>query len=149
MVQEMIRLERLPDARQRLDSYLDTLDSVPFEWAGIHCATFAADVVNAQTGHDFAEGHRGAYSTMEEAIDYLKGLGFDSIGDYAASLLQEIPTSQMVYGDVCTVKNDDGSDNCLAVYTGQHLTVMTLRGKGAIPRGRAIRAFAIEGRPVE
>lgn len=138
-----INLERLPDARQRLDAYLDSLKNVHFDWAGIHCATFGADVVKALTGHDFAEGHRGAYGNCEDAMAYLSGLGFDNVGDYAAFYLPEIHPAQMEYGDLCIVP-DPNYGPCLAMSGGHnHLVCMTLRGKGILPRSKAIRAFKV------
>lgn len=138
----ILMLHKLKDARERLDAYLDTLDSAHFDWGGIHCATFGADVVYAQTGHDFAEGHRGSYSTREEATEYLKGLGFDDIGDYTAFYLPEIPVSDMDYGDLCTVKGETG-EIALAMCGGTHLTAMTMHGKGSLRRSRALRAFKV------
>lgn len=139
----MIKLERLPDWRKRLDAYLDTLDGVEFAWEGTHCATFGADVVKAITGHDFAEGHRGAYRTMGEAMEYLVGLGFSDMAEYVASLLPEIHPSEAQIGDIAIVETPDFGP-CVAMFGGPtHLTVMTLRGKGVLPRERASRAFRV------
>lgn len=139
----MIPLERLPDWRQRLEAYLDTLERAEFAWDGIHCATFGADVVMALTGHDFAEGHRGAYRTMDEAMEYLAGLGFNDMAEYVASLLPEIHPFEATIGDIAIVE-DEQHGPCVAMFGGPtHLTVMTLTGKGVLPRERAVRAFRV------
>lgn len=71
-------MTRLPDWEPRLTAYLAEVAARPHEYGRHDCLLFVAGAVKAQTGTDFARGHRGKYSSAATAARYLKRLGFDS-----------------------------------------------------------------------
>jgi hypothetical protein len=72
----------------------------PHAWGSHDCALFAADLVNAQTGHDFAAGFRGRYSDEEGAWAILKALGHRDLADLVDTLLTRRTAMRPQRGDV-------------------------------------------------
>ena len=66
---------RLQDWPIRLEALLQARMAAPFEWGVRDCCLWAADAVQAITGHDPAADIRGTYSTLEQAWDVQRGLG--------------------------------------------------------------------------
>lgn len=138
----MIALTRLPDWRQRLDDYLDSIDGKPFRWGELDCALFAADCVQAMTGVDLAADFRGLYTDQEGAEAAIKVAGHDTYAELVSSLLPLAEGGKHMIGDVAVVESP-AFGPCLGIVGGMHIHVMTLRGKGALPLARASRIFRV------
>ena len=50
-----------------LHDTLETMKERPFVWGTFDCCLFAADIVQALTGVDYAAGYRGTYHSEAEA----------------------------------------------------------------------------------
>lgn len=136
-------LPRLPDWRQRLDDYLDSIDGKPFEWGELDCALYAAGAVQAMTGVDLAKSFRGQYSDAAGAKAAIAAAGFPDYASLVAAYLPEATADTPVgIGDIAVV-DMPGFGPCLALVGGAHLTAMTVRGKGSLPRIRATRFFKV------
>lgn len=63
---------RLADWPQRLAAYLASRQFTPFLWGSNDCCRFAADGVQAITGHDYMASLRSQYATPLQASRLLK-----------------------------------------------------------------------------
>jgi hypothetical protein len=58
---------------------IDAKKETTFKWGSHDCCMFAADVVQAMTGEDWASEFRGKYSTKDGAIEALQTIGKGSL----------------------------------------------------------------------
>jgi hypothetical protein len=68
-------LKRFQDWPKRLDAAIEDARKKSFAWGGHDCALFAADVVKAITGEDFAAPWRGRYESAVQAMRRLRPHG--------------------------------------------------------------------------
>lgn len=89
-----------PDWDARLCAYLERVERLPHTYGRHDCMLFAAGAIEAQTGRDFAEGHRGRYRSQAGAVRYLRGLGFNSFEAMLDAILPERPLGFVQRGDI-------------------------------------------------
>ncbi len=102
-------MRRFEDWPRRLDAAIEAARARHFSWSEGHdCCLFAADVVLALTGRDFAESFRGRYSTRAEAVALLGARG--GLEAVVTSYLgQPLPTALLARrGDVVMVETPEG-----------------------------------------
>ncbi len=95
-----------------MSSRLDT----PFEWGSNDCCLFAADIVQAITGHDFAASFRGTYSDAFGASSLLGSLG--GIVKIASDRFDEIEIAFAQIGDIGRCESEGRDTFC--VWGGEH-----------------------------
>ena len=86
-------MSRLPNWRHRLASYVSDKARAEFDPGQTDCALFAAGAVEAVTGHDPAQGHRGRYNTIQGGLRRLRKSGTTDHVAMAARLFAEIPVN--------------------------------------------------------
>lgn len=123
-------MDRLPDWPDRLRRSLRERLKTPFQWGVNDCATFAADCVLAQTGVDFADGLRGAYSSEEEASELLADRGWFDLPGLADAFLER-RNGRHLRGDVVLLRGAQGA--FLAVSLGGDVAIA--------PAGNRARQF--------
>lgn len=97
---------RLQDWPLHLQALIADRLAVPFEWGARDCCLWAADVVQAVTGHDPAVDLRGAYTTKAEALAAIKRVkGLQQA--LAERLGPEFPPGLAQVGDVGLVLEGD------------------------------------------
>lgn len=134
-------MSRLPNWRHRLASYVSDKARAEFDPGQTDCALFAAGAVEAVTGHDPAQGHRGRYNTIQGGLRRLRKSGTTDHVAMAARLFAEIPVSYAQPGDLAVLASDDGP--ALGVVQGEKIYVMTRAGLGLVPLLSASRAFRV------
>lgn len=111
-----VRLRRLPGWEDRLDALLREAADGFRGWGVRDCALFAADAVEALTGHDPAAEFRGRYSTPLGAARALSRYG---AGDLIATADAVLPRHDRPVlacrGDIVAVPFADGGALALAV----------------------------------
>jgi hypothetical protein len=118
---QKMKLERLPDWEDRLTAYIQTIADTPFEWGWNDCLMFVAGAIDAVTGQDPADEHRGQYRSQTGAVRYLKKLGFDSPEACLDALFERVPAAFARRGDV--VLAEDCAGLCmgnLALFLGEN-----------------------------
>jgi len=95
----MEQLTRFPDWAKRLNSYVSSVRSMPFNYGTLDCALFCADAVLAMTGRDLASGMRG-YTSYRDGLRIVRSLGFTDHIDVYRQSLPEIAPSHAQDGDV-------------------------------------------------
>lgn len=96
---------RLPDWQKRMAALCAERQAAPFVWGTHDCCLWAADMVQALTGLDFASTWRGSYSTAAEAAHLLAELG--GVSEVAISTLgQPLAPAFAGVGDVVLVRHD-------------------------------------------
>jgi hypothetical protein len=101
-------MKRYEDWPQRLVAAIEAARGRPFAWGAMDCCLFAADVVLAMTGVDYAAGFRGRYDSRAGAVALLGARG--GLEAVATSALGEpLPTTLMAQrGDVVMVRSPEG-----------------------------------------
>lgn len=87
MTADTKHLPRHIDWPQRLAAALEERRETPYAWGTNDCAIFAADMVQAVTGHDLAGPFRGRYRTQAGSRRILKALGWADVEAMADTLL--------------------------------------------------------------
>lgn len=106
----------------------------PFVWGEWDCCLFAAHVVHAMTGEDFAKTFRG-YRTKNEALKLLQKYG--GVSGIASKFLTEIPTTFACRGDVVEI------DAALGICIGQWSMFLTETGLVKLPTLDSVRAWSV------
>lgn len=106
----------------------------PFVWGEWDCCLFAAHVVRAMTGEDFAKSFRG-YRTKNDALKLLKQHG--GVSGIASKFLPEIPTTFACRGDVVEI------DDALGICIGQWSMFLTETGLVQLPTLDGVRAWSV------
>lgn len=124
-------MRRLPDWPARLDAAIEAARARPFQWGAMDCSIFAADVVLALTGRDFAESFRGRYSTRAEAVALLGARGgLEAV--VTGFLGQPLPTALLARrGDVVMVETPEG--RALGICVGQKAACAGPQGLTFVP----------------
>lgn len=125
-------MTRFPDWPARLVSSIEAARERPFSWSGGHdCCTFAADVVLALTGRDFAEPFRGRYSTRAEAVALVAARGgLEAV--VTGCLGEPLPTALLAgRGDVVMVETPEG--RALGVSVGEKAACAGPQGLTFVP----------------
>lgn len=133
---------RLPDWRQRLQSYVVSSMRNRFRPGEHDCALFAAGAVGAMTGVDPAASWRGAYRTLADGEVMLKGLGYADHTEAVAAILEEIAPAFARVGDLASVPADDGFA-ALGVVQGAGVYVLRPSGMAVVDRMTIERAFRV------
>lgn len=97
-------MNRLPNWYSRLFNLISEKENEQFKIGTNDCTIFAADVVNAVTGVDYAEKYRGKYKTFKAGNELLKADGFESNIDFIEKNFEEIPASFSRAGDIGLIK---------------------------------------------
>lgn len=127
-----MNLERLPDWNTRVANALADRAARPFAWGVNDCAIFAADVIEAATGHDLAAPYRGRYRSRRGASLTLKANGWASLADLADSLLPR-QADHLRRGDI-------------VLYAGRHGDFLGVVWAGGVfgPDDRGVRVWPLD-----
>ena len=124
------QLTRLRDWPERLDALLRARAETPFAWGHNDCCIFAADVVQALTGHDPMRALRGLYASRRDAQRLLGTLGgFEAT--ITGVLGPRISSMQVTVGDVLLIHN--AGREMLAVCNGVSAVAPGRAGLVAVP----------------
>jgi|TARA_R110000851_G_scaffold46360_1_gene112827 hypothetical protein len=88
----MLRYSDWPD---RLSGFLKERHNTPFEWGKSDCCLFAADAVQAINGSDPAHFFRSKYSTMKEAIKFIKHFSGGGVEETVEKIFMEMGHKQV------------------------------------------------------
>lgn len=112
--------------------------AMPFTWGQFDCVMWAADAVLAVTGHDFAAGMRGTYSTEREALRLvqqhggLQALVTDRLDPWHVALAR--------CGDIGLMDAD--TRPTLVVNGGGHWLAATAQGLQSVDPARVTMAWS-------
>ena len=121
-----------------VNAALDT----PFSWGKHDCVMFAADIVHAITGYDFAEPIRGGYDSEESAKRLIGDNYGHGIRAYMGWMMgAEIPANEAGRGDVVAV-NMLG-ELCLGICAGDKCVCVGVKGFFHISMRHAITAWKV------
>lgn len=101
-------VKRFEDWPRRLAAAIEAARGRPFCWGTHDCALFAAGVVEALTGKDFAAELRGRYTTRAEAVALLGARGGLEAVVTTALGSPRAYTALAQRGDVVMIDTDDG-----------------------------------------
>lgn len=129
---------KLPGWEGRLTAYLEGIARSPFKPGQLDCALFFDGAVEAMTGKSHAKGMRGKYRTLERGKAMLRKDGFADHIEYAASILETLPS-------VLFAQRGDGAvvGEALGVVQGDRIYVMRLDGLAIVPLDQASKAFRV------
>ncbi|KAF0135809.1 MAG: hypothetical protein FD152_1211 [Xanthobacteraceae bacterium] len=137
-------MKRLKDWRTRLHKAVEDRRRVPFSFeAGVDCALFVSDCIEAMTGEDPAAEFRGRYTTDIGALRILRNEGHATLADAVAARLEEIHPSRAGVGDVAAVPTDSPFGWALGMFIGEQVIAQDLTGLATFSRDAAIRAFRV------
>lgn len=137
-------MHRLDDWRARLAAEMDRQRREAFAWGEHDCVIgFGAEIVRAITGRDLAAGYRDKYRTPAQAAQIIKDSGAETLGDFVAGFLPEIPPAFAQVGDLGVVEADGPIGEAICMFDASGLIVLTEAGHGRRPREDAIRAFRV------
>lgn len=137
-------LTRLEDWRFRYDAAIDEIKTRPFDWKAHECVTgLAGRIVLEITGVDLISEHAGRYDDAASAVRFMRGLGFDNLGDLVASMLPEIHPSKAEIGDIAALKVDSPFRYALGVVNGERIYFLGEAGFGTMDLLDAQRAFKV------
>ena len=112
-------MKRHDDWQPRLMTYLSQVHAMPFLY-GVHdCALFCAGAVEAMTGVDLADGHRG-YTSRAAGIRKMRKAGFDNHVAYFAAHLTEVGPLDAQAGDLAVLE-----DAAMGVVQGRGIYVLS------------------------
>lgn len=124
-------MQRVPDWPQRLHHAIEARRRQPYAWGVNDCAICAADLVAAQTGHDFAAAFRGRYADEAGAREILASLGHPDLASLVDSFLKR-GEGRPQRGDVVLQPHPDGE--FLTVVWGGGVIGPGPDGLGIVPR---------------
>ena len=78
---------------------------IDWDSEGVTCFSWVGDGIEAITGHNPHDPHRGQYSGLVGTCRYLKKLGYSSFNDFIADRFKEIPVGMAQAGDIVLVNN--------------------------------------------
>jgi len=100
-------LRRFPDWPQKLHEAVEAARARPFDWSKHDCALFAADVVLAITGKDFAAHDRGNYDSDVAALRLIHSRG-GMVPMITAMLGEPVSVLRARRGDVVMYRSELG-----------------------------------------
>lgn len=133
-------MTRLPDWPARLSELVVRAHTQPFRWGIQDCCLWAADAVQALTGHDPAADLRGRYADAKGALCALQAQGGLMGAGQRAGVLLAAPAYARD-GDIALVH--DGRRPMLAVQAGGVWLVAATNGLHALPAGAARMAWGV------
>jgi hypothetical protein len=133
----MGKIVRLPDWPERLHDLIENRREAVFCWGQRDCCMFAADVMLAMTGVDFAAALRGRYSTAKGAARLLKRHG--GVEGVANRHLRQIPKLSAGRGDIVSIDTPDGP--ALAVCLGRQIAAQGQQGLLFMDMNAALSAW--------
>lgn len=121
----------------RLRDYLHTARGRKLR-PGVHdCGTFAFGWTEQEAGINPHAHWSGRYRSLDELETVMRGEGFDSIPDYLAAVMDEIPPARATPGDVMVVEGD-----ACGICDRERVFVLQMSGEiGSVSRLTARRAF--------
>ncbi|MBM2294713.1 hypothetical protein JQX09_22395 [Sulfitobacter pseudonitzschiae] len=131
----MTGIARLPDWRQRLQTYIQDVSRTPFEEGVNDCALFLAGGVAAMTGVDYGAPFRGRYTTIRGGLRVLRRAGFEDHVALAQHHLAAKPVAFANVGDGAIVLS--GNERALGIVQGPNVFVLRPEGLGHVPLAAA------------
>lgn len=116
----MAELRRFPDWPERLAAAVEKARTAEFRWGEHDCCLFAADVVHALTGHDYAASFRGRYDDGAGAAVLIASHG--SLQALIEAVIGDpIPPSRARRGDVVlgTAPTPAGEEDAIGICIGR------------------------------
>jgi len=123
---------------QQLNEYLDKVRQRRFRPGSHDCGMYAAAWVKAASGFDHGKPFRGKYRSMDAGRVLLADAGFESYGDFVASVLPEIHPSAANVGDIAMIEG-----RALGIFSGDRVFLLRPDGLGHVSRLLAERAFKV------
>lgn len=134
---------RFSDWPSRLNEFIHSRRSTPFQWGQHDCCLFAADAVQAITGDDHAAEYRGKYTTELGAARALKKHGNGTLeATLTAKLGDPIPRLRASRGDVVAVNTKDGV--ALGIFYGAGAICVTRDGLTTLPLNEILTVWRVE-----
>lgn len=100
---------RKADWPTKLAEALNEAKNKPFAWGSHDCVLFAADVVKAITGKDYAAEHRGTYNSARGAYQFLQKHSPDKAASgLVDQFFDRIPVKFAGRGDVLAIQTKHG-----------------------------------------
>lgn len=141
------RLRR--DWDQRFADWLAETTARKHRFSHHDCLMQPAGAIEAQTGRDLADGHRGRYRTARGAAAYLRGLGFDSAEALLDSILDPVPPAFAQRGDIALIQIPEGPAVPGVVIGGEALFVVHGEPEPLrVPRSAWVKAWSVGRRTV-
>lgn len=132
-------MTRIREWQSALASVIESRMASPFEWGKNDCCLFAADCVQAITGHDPAVDARGEYKDERGAARVLRKLG--GLEVVASTRVgEEVPVMMARVGDVVLGMVDR---ECLGICTGATWHAPSAAGLVALPMASALKAWRV------
>lgn len=103
------------------------------------CAQMAGGWVGVVTGDHPGAAFRGGYRSLAQGRKLLREVGFDTLGDLAASHLYEVPATDLRLGDIAILTDQDQEH--FGIVGGPHIHVLAPEGLDIVPLSRAVRVF--------
>jgi uncharacterized protein DUF6950 len=137
------------DWDQRFSEWLELTSCRPHRFGHFDCLMQPAGAIEAQTGRDFGEGHRGRYRSARGAAAYLRRLGFSSPGALLDSILDPVPPAFAQRGDIALVNLPDGEGAPGVVIGGEALFMVHGAAEPLrLPRAMWVKAWSVGRRTV-
>lgn len=137
-------MKRLHGWRTRLHEAVEARRRVPFSFsAGVDCALFVSDCIEAMTGEDPAADFRGRYTTDIGAMRVIRNAGYANLADLVSSKLEEIAPVRAQVGDVAFIPDESPFGGALGIVIGEQVACLHIDGIGSVPRTLMTRAFRV------
>ncbi|HYD39124.1 MAG TPA: hypothetical protein VEA60_16015 [Allosphingosinicella sp.] len=134
------RLRR--DWDERLAAWAEKAWVEPHRFGRHDCLLAALDAVEAQTGRDFAQGHRRKWRSRTGGARYLRSLGLSSLEAAIDLCLDEVPVAFAQRGDLVLV------DGAPGVCLGAEALIVHPGGPLLAPRSAWTKAWSVGRRTV-
>lgn len=134
---------RLPDWEKRLHAYLASIRRDPHLYGKHDCLLHCASVIEAVTGADLADAHRGKYKSQATAVRHLKSLGFETPDQMLDSALEEKPVGFAGRGDIVLTPPDVSGWPVPGVCVGAVALCVGTEGLVREPRARWLKAWSV------
>jgi len=113
-----------------------------FGWGQHDCFLFAAEDVQALTGHDVAAPWRGRYRTQRGALRHIAAYGGTFTGAFTRLFGAEpVPVAQARRGDVADLVR--AGVHHLGVVSGAHVAFLGEQGIIMVPRSQTLQVWRI------
>lgn len=131
----------------RADGWTDALAQVvekhlklPFEYGKSDCGQFAADAVEAVTGHDLFKDYRN-YTTKTGAARVLRKAECNNLGELFSKYLNETHIAHAMRGDIGVIEYD--GQICAGVFTGVGFACKGENGLVFVNRDQVKQVFEV------
>ena len=127
------------DWSERLNTYIEDVRDLRFQWGANDCLTFANTAHEAMTGHQFAPDWRGQYKTAHTAKKWYKALlkqqGFENIVEAIDARLTRLDVSIPPRGSIVGRSEGSGSvtEIALGVCIGETVAFISREGVVSFP----------------